>query len=294
MKNVQNAKTAQECMEIAGLDYKLELQPIYIAGTAKVDDIPVQGKQIAGKSAVVRTDNGNPIGVVGKRYEIVQNAEVFSFFDGIVEQGLGTYREAYCADGGAKVSVICDMGYFKIGQDECKKQLILRTSHDGSCAVTGIMRVLRLVCTNGLMAWRKKNSIKIRHTSNYQTKMAQARHTLGIAAQYYRWFEDSASKLYYQELGRDDAWEIITKKLMPAKNADKVSTKMKNAWSDIYSRFLSGRGNNGRTAWDLYNGVTEYVDHYRSANRSEEARHEANLVGAGARLKEDAFELLTR
>lgn len=294
MKDVSKATTAQECMEIAGLDYKLELQPIFIAGTAEVDDTPVQGKQVFGKSAVVRTDRNEPVGVVGKRYEIVQNTEVFSFFDGIVEQGLGTYKEAYSANNGAKVGVICDLGKFKIGDDECKKQLILRTSHDGSCAVTGIMRVLRLVCTNGLMAWRNKNNVKIRHTQNYQTKMAQARHTLGIAGQYYEWFEAQANKMYWEQISHQHAFDLISKKIMPAKNEDKVSTKMSNAWSDIYARFLNGRGNNGRTIWDLYNGVAEYVDHYRSRNRNEEQELETNIVGSGAKLKEKAFEVLTR
>jgi phage/plasmid-like protein (TIGR03299 family) len=293
MKDVSIAQTAQECMEMAELDYQLQLQPLYIGGNNKVDGIPVQGKQVQGKQAVVRLDNGEPIGVVGNQYKIVQNAEVFSFFDGIVEQGLGTYKKAYCAKGGAKVNVICDLGPVQIGPDSCRKELVLRTSHDGSCAVTGIMRIMRLICTNGLMSIKKQNSIKIRHTANYQLKMAQAKKTLGIARQYYHWFATEAEKLYHKPVSPTYAWDIITKKFMPAKDENKVSTRLANAWDDVFVRFVSGKGNHGENYWDLYNGLTEHVDHFRSRNRNEEQSLETNLVGSGAGLKERAFEVLT-
>lgn len=292
MRNVTEARNAQECMDAAGLNYTLALEPVYIAGRNKVDGIPVQGQEVKGKFAVVRQDTGSPLGIVGKRYEIVQNAQVFGFFDGIVEQGLGKYKEAYSVAGGAKVNVVCDLGEFDIGGDTCRKELVLRTSHDGSCAVTGIMRVMRLVCTNGLMAMRNKTTIKIRHTQNYHAKMAQARDTLGIAEQYYRWFSAQATKLVQTPVSHATALQIIKGQIMPAPDPDNVSTKMQNAWEGIYNRFLSGRGNHGKNLWDLYNGLTEYVDHQRSSGRKSETERETNLVGSGAKLKERTFELL--
>ena len=112
-KDVSDAKTAQECMEIAGLDYHLELRKQYIAGKADVDGIPVIGGLVPDCYAVVRTDNETPIATVGNRYHIIQNSNCFGFFDGLVEQGLAKYKSAGSTYDGRKVHIVADMGNTK-------------------------------------------------------------------------------------------------------------------------------------------------------------------------------------
>jgi len=227
---------------------------------------------------------------VGNQYNIIQNRECFSFFDGLVEQGYAKFTKAYSIKNGAIVNVVADLGDIDIGGDACKKQLILRAAHDGSCAVTVLMRVWRLVCSNGLMGWANKNRVKIRHTRNYNIQMKQAREIMGIADQYYTWFAAEAEKLFNAKLYSNEALDYI-KKILPAENEEEISTRLQNQRDTVYSRFVYGLGNHGETKWDLYNGVTEFVDHYRTKNS--EKSIESGLVGSGAKLKERAFQVLT-
>jgi len=290
-KDVSKATSVSEAMEIAGLDYKLGLKKIYLQSLAKVDGIPVIGKQVPNRFAVVREDNGQAIGTVGNRYKIVQNAECFSFFDGLIEQGLAKFERAYSTHNGAKVNVVADLGDFYPAGDKSRKQLILRTSHDGTGSISVFYIAFRLSCTNQLNgAERKAFKVKIRHTASFNTKLHQAREVMGISDQYYRWFEEQAGKLTNKAINHSDANKLI-KIILPAKDKENISVRLQNQWCDILYLHKYGKGNNGKTAWDLYNGVTEYVDHHRS-NRNAEKVAESILVGSGARLKQKAFETL--
>lgn len=290
-KDVSKAKTAAECMEIAGLDYGLNLQKVFLQGKALVDDIPVIGKSVPDKFAVVRQDSGEPIGLVGNQYKIVQNARVFGFFDGLVEQGQAKFVRAYSTHNGAKVNIVANLGNIDVGGDPGQKRLTLRTSHDGSCRITGILEVYRLVCSNGLMAFSKESSFAVKHTLGYSAKLVAAKHIIGIADQYYKWFAEQADKLTEIPVTSGQAMSLI-KKLIPAADEQDVSTRIQNQREAIYNLHRYGKGNHGQTRWDLYNGVVEFVDHMRSKNRNQEIQIETNLVGSGARLKQNAFNIL--
>ena len=290
-KDVSKAKTAAECMEIAGLDYGLSLQKVFLQGKALVDGIPVIGKSVPDKFAVVRVDTGEPIGLVGNQYKIIQNARVFGFFDGLVEQGHAKFVRAYSTHNGAKVNIVANLGDIDVGGDAGQKRLTLRTSHDGSCRIMGILEVYRLVCSNGLMAYTKESSFAIKHTKSYSAKLVAAKHIIGIADQYYKWFSEQADKLTAIPVTPGQAMMLI-KHVIPAADENDVSTRIQNQRDAIYNLHRYGKGNHGQTRWDLYNGIVEFVDHVRSRNRDQEIQVETNLVGSGAKLKQNAFEIL--
>jgi hypothetical protein len=94
--------------------------------------------------------------------------------------------------------------------------------------------------------------------------------------------------------------------LMPA-TKDEVSTRTENRRNQITNLFQNGKGNNGETKWDLFNAVTEYVDHHSVGRVTEtrldrsdaladiesEARFERAILGSGATLKQKALALLS-
>jgi len=60
-----------------------------------------------------------------------------------------------------------------------------------------------------------------------------------------------------------------------------------NKREKVIELFEEGKGNNGSTMWDLYNGTTEFVDHFFGSDVDK--RFVSSLVGAGADMKNRAF-----
>lgn len=67
-------------------------------------------------------------------------------------------------------------------------------------------------------------------------------------------------------------------------------TLQRNAWKKRYLRLVdlhhTGRGNHGRSLWDAYNALVEWVDH----DRESKEWVESTQFGSGDRLKRRAFE----
>jgi phage/plasmid-like protein (TIGR03299 family) len=274
---IKDAKSTQDLVKQAGLNWGVHLtQATYANSLGQVQDIP-------GKFAVVRSDIDHPLGVVGKRYETVNNAQALGILDGLLESGC-SIADAGMYNHGATVFATVDLGHFDVGGgDVLKRKIRVSTAHDGSGSIKVSMYSWRMICKNGLHGWGRDQSVRIRHTSGWRNQMAQARHVLGIADRYYTWFEAQAVKLASAPAWRSDV-ETIAKNWF-----NENTTKGQNAIQQVVELFHYGKGNNGRTWWDGYNGLTEYVDHYQSPGRSEEKRERSSTVGAGMKLKQTAL-----
>src|ERR1051326_1240365 len=84
---LQNPATAQEAIQAAGLDYKVKLKPVKTIVNRKHKVVP-------NTFATVRTDTSEILGVVGSRYEPIQNKDAFSFFDALVGSDEAIYETA--------------------------------------------------------------------------------------------------------------------------------------------------------------------------------------------------------
>ena len=66
---VEEAPTSADALRLAGLDWEVKQRSIQVCGGAKIENF----------KANVRSSDGAVLGVVSDRYQIVQNAEAFSF-----------------------------------------------------------------------------------------------------------------------------------------------------------------------------------------------------------------------
>ena len=89
---VEEAPSSADALRLAGLDWKVLQEPIYIDG----------GKQIAGYKANVRDSDRKVLGVVTERYKIIQNQEAFAFTDSLLGNGV-RYETAGSLQEGRKV-----------------------------------------------------------------------------------------------------------------------------------------------------------------------------------------------
>ena len=302
--------TAQEAITEALLDWKVEQVPVYHKD-------PEEGMvEIPDQFLVRRADNHNPLSIMSSKYAPIQNIEAFTFFDEIVGTGKACWDTAGSIQGGRKVFMQAELEgsmFLKSNPDDkTVKKILFFTSHDGSKALTGMITGIRVCCQNTLNAAIASNSncFKIYHRRNYADKKNEAAKVLGFADAFFDNLQHVMDVLAEQEVTTSYVDGFINA-IMPAeldKSTGKIAARTQGRRDEIKTLFTSGLGNNGRTKWDLWNAVTEYVDHHQGgrmsgsrmmkadvgANVQAEARFERALLGAGARLKQESLDLLLK
>jgi phage/plasmid-like protein (TIGR03299 family) len=235
---------------------------------------------------VLRTNPFNQetdvLATVGKRYNVIQNEELFAFADAIHDadptcrwESAGSLRKGKVVFGTVEIPrtmVLDPQG----ANDETKLYLIVWTSHDGSVAVQAAVTPVRVVCQNTLnLAMRNaKQSFKIRHTQTADGKIAVARETLGLTLGYFDEFEKQAQALFAQSITDAEFSKLIkTIYPKPADDASKVAlTKWENKvvlLDDLYHNSPTNATIKG-TKWGALNALTERLDYFRSGRGNSE------------------------
>ena len=85
-KIVQDAPTASDAINLAGLNWKVLEQQVY-----NNDSFGNNYQSIAGYKAITREDNGKVLSIMTDNYHPLQNEKAFSFFDPFIENGLASF-----------------------------------------------------------------------------------------------------------------------------------------------------------------------------------------------------------
>ena len=320
-QSVGHAMTAREALDAAHLSgwnvHKMALQiprePI-ITENGVTTPPPIE---VPDQFATVRT---NPIhggidylGVVGSKYEPVQNEASCTLLDALTEEGGAVYETAGALRGGRDTFVTMKLPKsmdFE-GRDGSKDRtdwyLAALNSHDGSSAFRFLLTPIRIVCANTQAAAiaRAKASFAIRHTGGARGAINEARTALGLSWRYMEAFEAEAAALYAAPMEleevRDFAAELVKVDQAPSAAA---RTRRREQASGIVKLFVSSPTIAptpiAGTRWAAYNAVTEYVDHVAPV-RGTRSRAEAADVralravttGSSAQmLKVEAFRML--
>lgn len=280
--------TAVEAIKASGLDWEVGFQKLY-----------TEKQKLIKERAVIRQDNDVVLGIVGKNYKPVQNAEAFSFFDNVVGQDQAIYHTAGQLGEGEKIWILAKLPTVsQIAKDDVTEQFLLfSNSHDGKSSVRMFFTPIRVVCQNtlnvALQAGQSKG-ISIRHIGNIEAKINQAQEILGLSSTYYRDFEERAKYLAgitVDSLKVDD----FIKKCFQDYDIEKTRTKnmidnvMENF--EIENQTLPSIKN---TAWALFNAYTGFIDHQRGSKGDETTRNSNHLnsiwFGSSASLKQNAWE----
>ena len=185
---VADAPTSEDAIRLAGLDWRVESKEIFLADGTKVPDA----------YANVRSSDNKPLGIVGNRYQIVQNSDAFSFTDALLGEGV-RYETAGSLGGGKTIWLLAKMPEtYKILGDEVESYLVFTNTHDGSGSVKVAVTGVRIVCQNTLnMALRSaKRTWSARHTGSIDAKLDEAMNTLKLADNYMKATQNLFEDLY--------------------------------------------------------------------------------------------------
>lgn len=267
---VEEAMTSKEALELSGLNWTIESKPVFDGA----------GNVIAGYKANTRSSDNKVLGIVGNRYQIVQNAEAFEFTDALIGEGI-KYETAGSLMGGKKIWLLGKMPERYIVGDKFEPYVCFSNTHDGTGAVRCCMTPIRVVCNNTLnMALSDaQRSWSTRHVGDISAKLAEARMTLQLAEEYLKGLEETADKLANAKFTEGDMKKALDQLFPVPENATERQKKTaENAKEEIIicslrpdvAQFLN-------TKWGFVNAVSDYIGHSEPARRT--ANFEENRWG---------------
>lgn len=297
--------TASEILEVAHMGgWNVRLVPV-----ADATDFGSYAKDY---NLVIRDNPFTPgqtdlLAVVGDRYTVVQNEEVFTFGDNLLDGG-GRWETAGSIKGGTVIfgSMAFDQQQIVLDPkgraDKIDTYLLVTSSHDGSAPVTVLVTPVRVVCQNTLNVAVKgaKNAYKIRHTLNASGNVAEARKALGVSVAYFDSFSEAAARMIEAEISNGQMLDLVTTVYpKPEEDTKGAVKKWENKVETIESLY-HGTGDQGDrigtatgTVWGAVNAMTERIDYYttiRSGNVQQSAIRAAGFDDNATRERQKIFD----
>jgi phage/plasmid-like protein (TIGR03299 family) len=254
----------------------------------------------------------------------VQNREAFDFFNHAIEKGAACIETMGALGEGERVFAMAKLPEdFEVSKgDPIERYILLCSSHDGSMNIQAMFSNVRVVCQNTLNAAIRgaRQIVRIRHTKNAKSKLEQAHKVLAASDKYWGRLNEAYKVLALKDLSRMDTL-LLLEELFPGK-AKKTSkeaeededsfaaleeeegsdspivaaTRTVNNRNKVLALFdgqAIGSAQAGKTAWGLYNAVTQYIDRDRSV-RKDTNRWESSVFGSGTALRQKAFDSLIK
>lgn len=303
------APSLVEAFPISGLGWQVDKVPV------KLED---SGELVPGAFCNRRSDNGELLGMVGDKYRVFQNSELFGLAQAITEDGAAEVETCGSLRGGRDVFLLVRNDSFELGRngdDQVQTFSLIHNTHDGSSSLRVLGTSVRVVCANTLayaMGGKSaKAGISIRHTESMLARVAEAQDALfqsragayefqakaeALAARSMRQHELQA--FFVEVYQRGHGYAIPQRSAIKTKKDQRQFDRAVRTIADWQDRLEQPRqtldGIEG-TAWAALNAVTEWSDHERTVRRGQsvtesEARQHSNLMGSSSDFKTQAFE----
>jgi phage/plasmid-like protein (TIGR03299 family) len=244
-----------------------------------------------------RSDSKEPLSVVSSRYQVVQPMDILNFYKDLTEVGGFELETAGVLKDGKKLWALARTGQSIAlrGKDTVNGYLLLATACDGTLATTAQFTSIRVVCNNTLQIalGDSAGAVKVPHRSQFDAQAVKRQ--LGIAISSWDGFMARMKALAERKVSDSVAEKFFQRVLTYPAGGPNLEVATNDRAIKAVHELYAGRGKGATlasasgTAWGLLNSVTEYVDHQRRA-RSEDHRRDAAWFGAGATLKQRAFD----
>jgi len=250
-----------------------------------------------------RKDTGQPLGIVGTQYTILQNREAFNFLDSLLQDGIMQYEAAFALRGGRQICLLARMPNIDtIAEgDHHLRYTAFNNTHDGTGAITCYPTGVRHVCANTVRLGQQLAGdliYTIRHSGDMEEKLNTARKYLSQFDKGFTLFRDQARVLATRKFNKVDLEQYLEELFpTPEKERERARNLRCKKLEKIHQHYLHRSRqipSTNQTWWALFNSVTEYIDHdgiHRGKNERAKAENRFLAVTSGekAKLKDHAF-----
>ena len=309
-----NAGSASEAARQAGLDWTVELSDMFVERKTIVSPFEsiTDRLDVPKRQAVIKRteDNESIIGVVGDKYKIVQNMEVFSALDTLIDSGDARYTAAGEYNGGANIWMVMELPVgVQVANDPHAAYLLVQSSHDGSCAVRIRPIIERLYCANQInriIKGKHKNAYTyvMKHTTNSELSVNDIRNITQLTYDSIQEYETVAGTLLQRKVDERQVRSIFKRVWQLPSEIEEAPDHLlsqgqrrqrtialngrDSAWN-IYSQSPTQENIRG-TAFGVWQAVIEHADHHGTGGA--DRRAVATISGRSDRIKDKALDLV--
>lgn len=288
---VENAVNSEEALQLAGLDWDVEVGPIYGPDMQPIPD----------RRSIYRTLDNKVLGVCSPGYKPFSNASGIQWLDSLLADDVLTYDAAGSLFSGKRVFISARMREdMRIADEDYRTYLLLVLHHDANGAIKVIHTDVRAVCNNTVerAMHNGQQMAKIQHTINLDINLEQARQVLKISTEQSRNFKEFMERAALVKVDSKQEKKIAE---VIFGSLDEEMPKVKaNAVELFKTIYEAEQPLNGRTAYSLVQAATGYIDHGRRYMGDSTKRLEnrfASLVdpsGSGYQKKEQVLTIVGR
>jgi Domain of unknown function (DUF932) len=246
-----------------------------------------------------RSDNGECLGRHTEQFGFLQPDESLKTLERARELSGGEWQSVSAIKFGRQITAFCGLEAIikapKRG-DKVGLSMAYFDHFDGGGFASLRLMANVLACDNGMVSQKAIIAFSGKHTGTLKDRFATMELKLHIRLQEeVEAMQGIVTKLDTTPMSLDEV-KNFARTLYPAKDENDVPTRTQNMRDAIAVGFVRGTGNVGKTRWDAFNAVTEYLDWQSSFRETdfsrEENRFESLTVGSGAKTRSEALELL--
>ena len=206
-------------------------------------------------------EKGNIISVVGKGYNVIQNADIIPDYErAIYLSGLdtrGMERDIQQSHGGARTVVTYTFPAHRIEvkkDDPMDLKISVLNSYDGSWKFMSLVGALRLACLNGQVIGDFFSSFYGKHTMNLDTDAAVDRLETSLDV-----YLQNAE--YWKQYPKISVTDLQAQNVFL--NLAGTSKVLNGVLEDIHVKYVDEMGSN---LWALFNTLTDWSSHSKFKN----------------------------
>lgn len=231
--------------------------------------VPLQGyKSLVADHRAVRPDLAPedqliPLHIPRDGYKVIKNRDIFHAAQKAIEEVDGKITSIMSLESGKKFALTVNLGddVLNVNKDEIHAHLNFVSSHDGSLNLKAYDSTIRIVCMNTLR-WSLEAAgevgFTIRHTKNAEVALDNLPELVNNILKGRVNFKEVMEYLESCKVDSNEALAMAAGYFMVESGSPKLSTRSLNAATEIVNLFANGKGNKGKTLYDLVNGATEY------------------------------------
>jgi phage/plasmid-like protein (TIGR03299 family) len=301
---INGSFTIEEALDKGEMNFDVELQDLTTSSGVLAPNF----------KAVVRTDLNKVLGVVSNKYSVLQNRDAGSFFDHLTKDNKAIFDTAGVLNEGRTIWLLAKLEGDPIkiiADDIIEKYLLFTNNHTGLSAARARFTPIRVVCANTLgwaMNRKAREEVAVSHVGDVAERVKFAGELLATAGKFYDEMSEGYRAMARVQLNTVETIEYIKESLRPYKpksateeeilelqeQEEQDSRQLKNEIEVVLNLIDTGRGSSIKgvrgSLWGAYNGITEYVDHYKAVNSKLNSTAYI-MQGVGKLIKKKAIKL---